>query len=199
MVRHPTGAPLKKSPAPALGPRLQAIRKKQHLSLEDLAARSGVSKSMLSQIERGEANPTFATLWNLTRALDLEFSELIGMRSGGARPAIETVPGNLIPEIRTEDGLCVLRILSPTNTAGAMEWYELSMAPKGALISKPHAKGATEHLTVLEGVLKISSGDENQILTAAMTARYAADVPHAIVNQGKKPARALLVVLSRPA
>jgi DNA-binding XRE family transcriptional regulator len=160
---------LKKSPAPALGPRLQAIRKKQHLSLEDLAARSGVSKSMLSQIERGEANP------------------------------IETVPGNLIPEIRTEDGLCVLRILSPTNTAGAMEWYELSVAPKGALISKPHAKGATEHLTVLEGVLKISSGDENQILTAAMTARYAADVPHAIVNQGKKPARALLVVLSRPA
>ena len=82
----------KRVPAPAIGPRIQAIRKKQHLSLEELSARSGVSKSMLSQIERGEANPTFATLWNLTRALDLEFSDLIGMRAQSGPGAIEIIP-----------------------------------------------------------------------------------------------------------
>lgn len=178
---------------------MQTIRKKQNLSLEELSARSGVSKSMLSQIEREEANPTFATLWNLTRALDLEFSELLGKRSGSSsRIPIETIPANLIPEIRTEDGLCILRILSPTHTAGAMEWYELTMAKRGALISKPHTKGATEHLTVWEGSVQISSGDEEQILQAGMTARYPADVPHTIRNAGAKPVRGLLVVMTRP-
>jgi len=89
----------KRTPAPAIGPRIQATRKKQHLSLEQLAARSGVSKSLLSQIERGEANPTFATLWNLTRALDLEFSDLIGMHSSAGRGVIETIPAGLIPDL----------------------------------------------------------------------------------------------------
>lgn len=188
----------KRSQAPAIGPRLQAERQKQHLSLQELAARSGVSKSLLSQIERGEANPTFATLWHLTRALELEFSDLISMQSKVGRGMIETIPANLIPEIRTEDGLCVLRILGPTHTVGTMEWYDLTMAPRGALISSPHAKGATEHLSVRDGVLKISSGDEEQMLTTGMTGRYAADVPHAIRNAGKKPARALLVVINKP-
>jgi transcriptional regulator with XRE-family HTH domain len=188
----------KRSQAPAIGPRLQAERQKQHLSLQELAARSGVSKSLLSQIERGEANPTFATLWHLTRALELEFSDLISMQSKVGRGMIETIPANLIPEIRTEDGLCVLRILGPTHTVGTMEWYDLTVAPRGALVSRPHAKGATEHLSVRDGVLKISSGDEEQMLSAGMTGRYAADVPHAIRNAGKKPARALLVVISKP-
>ncbi len=190
---------MKKTSAPAIGPRLQAIRKKQHLSLEDLAARSGVSKSMLSQIERGEANPTFATLWNLTRALDLEFSDLIGMRANsGAGPQVEIFARNLIPEIRTEDGLCVLRILSPAQSAGSLEWYELSLAPKGALISRPHAKGATEHLTVWEGTLSVTSGSEKKNLNAGMTARYPANVPHTIRNDGRKSAKALLVVMNKP-
>ena len=188
----------KRSQAPAIGPRLQAERQKQHLSLQELAARSGVSKSLLSQIERGEANPTFATLWHLTRALELEFSDLISMQSKVGRGMIETIPANLIPEIRTEDGLCVLRILGPTHTVGTMEWYDLTVAPRGALVSRPHAKGATEHLSVRDGVLKVSSGDEEQILSAGMTGRYAADVPHAIRNAGKKPASALLVVINKP-
>ena len=188
----------KRSQAPAIGPRLQAERQKQHLSLQELAARSGVSKSLLSQIERGEANPTFATLWHLTRALELEFSDLISMQSKVGRGMIETIPANLIPEIRTEDGLCVLRILGPTHTVGTMEWYDLTVAPRGALVSRPHAKGATEHLSVRDGVLKISSGDEEQMLSAGMTGRYAADVPHAIRNAGKKPASALLVVINKP-
>lgn len=184
--------------APAIGPRLQASRKKQHLSLEQLAARSGVSKSMLSQIERGQANPTFATLWSLTRALELDFSDLINWRPNSAgRALIETIPSNHIPEMRTKDGLCVLRILSPTQTAGAIEWYELIMDGNGALVSKPHAKGATEHLTVLEGGLHVSSGGEEKELAAGTTARYAADVPHIIRNRGKRQAKALLVVMNR--
>jgi transcriptional regulator with XRE-family HTH domain len=186
----------KRTPAPEIGPRIQASRKKNGLSLEELAARSGVSKSLLSQIERGEANPTFATLWSLTRALGLEFSDLIGMHSTTGRGIIETMAAGMTPEIRSEDRLCTLRILGPADHTGAMEWYDLTIAPKGALVSKAHAKGATEHLTVRDGVLKISSGGEEKILTRGMTCRYAADVSHAIRNEGRVAARALLVVIN---
>jgi transcriptional regulator with XRE-family HTH domain len=183
-----------RSPAPLLGPRLKAIRRTRNLSLDDLAALSGVSKSMLSQVERGQANPTFATLWSLTTALDLELPELIGLQSSVSHPGIELMAGGFTPEIRTDDGLCTLRILSPTDSAGQIEWYDLALQPGGALVSSAHARGAREHLTVREGVLQVASGGDSVEVNQDATARYAADVPHAIRNLGRQTARALLVV-----
>ena len=58
---------------PLLGPLLRERRQALDWSLDQLASESGVSRSMLSQIERGAANPTFATLWNVTQALGVEF------------------------------------------------------------------------------------------------------------------------------
>ena len=62
---------------PQLGPRLRDQRQARGLTLEGLAQASGVSRSMLSQVERGEANPTFATLWSLTQALGLSLDDLV--------------------------------------------------------------------------------------------------------------------------
>jgi transcriptional regulator with XRE-family HTH domain len=157
---------------------------------------SGVSRSMLSQIERSQTNPTFATLWNLTRALGLDLSELVSGHSGRQAPDIDVLPAHFTPEIRTEDGGCLLRILSPAANAGGFEWYELVMRPGGALVSEAHTPGAAEHLTVFEGTLEIESAGERAQVTAGGTARYAADVPHAIRNADEQVARALLVVMT---
>lgn len=181
---------------PALGPRLHAIRKTRGLTLDELSERSGISKSMLSQIERGQANPTFGTLWNITQSLGLELSELIEAEARRPAAAIERLAGNLTPTIGSKDGRCQLRILSPAGTAGQMEWYELAIEPGGALESEPHGAGAMEHLTCLAGRLTVRSAEAAQDLSPGDTARYRGDVPHAIVNPGKQPARALLVVLS---
>jgi transcriptional regulator with XRE-family HTH domain len=56
---------------PAIGAIVKSIRKRRNLTLEQLAQRSHISKSMLSQIERELTNPTIATLWNLAHALDV--------------------------------------------------------------------------------------------------------------------------------
>jgi transcriptional regulator with XRE-family HTH domain len=181
---------------PSLGPRLQQIRKRRKLTLDDLAVMSGVSRSMLSQIERGQTNPTFSTLWNLTRALGLDLSDLVKGHSGRQSPSITVQTANFTPEIRTADGSCLLRILSPAANAGGFEWYELIIRPGGALVSEAHAPGATEHLTVLEGTLEATSGAETSRLPAGATARYPADLPHAIHNRDEQVARALLVVAS---
>lgn len=184
--------------APLLGPQIQHLRKRRRLTLEQLASLSGVSRSMLSQIERSQANPTFATLWNLTRALGVDISELIGGRSSASPPApeINVIGGHFVPEIRSEDGLCTLRILSPAQSAGRTEWYEILLEPNGALNSAPHAAGAVEHLTVIEGELEVVSGTTVARAPANGVARYPADVPHALRNLSAGRTRAFLVVVS---
>ena len=112
------------TPSPEIGPVIHAERKRRKLTLDQLAVLSGVSRSMLSQIERGEANPTFAVLWSLTQALGIEFSDLIaGGATASEHGAIEILTVALTPEIRSADGRCRLRILSPPRHAGRIEWY----------------------------------------------------------------------------
>lgn len=179
---------------PRVGAALQALRQAQGLSLDELSRRAGVSKSMLSQIERNQANPTVAVVWRLANALRVELSELLsGARSNA--PAIETVAAHATPGLNSPDGLCHLRILGPIDLAGQFEWYELSIKPGGALESAPHEPGSREHLSVLSGSLSISAGGAEQTVKAGETARYAVDGAHAIRNGGKQVANALLVVI----
>ena len=184
---------------PQIGPVIQRERKARNLTLEQLAALSGVSKSMLSQVERGQANPTFAVLWSLTRALKIDISDLV---EGGSAPhrndnAVELVSSANTPEIRNADGSCRLRILSPPKFAGETEWYELEIEPSGSLDSAPHAAGAFEHFTAFTAGFEVRSGNSLQALKPGETARYPADVPHRITNISKRTAKGLLVVLYR--
>jgi len=182
---------------PAIGPILRSLRKNRKLTLEELAQRSNVSKSMLSQIERGLTNPTIATLWNLTQALGTTIAELIGqndLEQVSATP-IEFVRSHYTPTIKSHDGKCLLRILSPVASAGSLEWYELIMEPGACLDSEPHSAHCYEHLTVLAGRIAIASGQSKQLLEIGDTARYRADRSHSIQNIDQKEARALLVVI----
>jgi transcriptional regulator with XRE-family HTH domain len=179
---------------PRVGATLQSLRQGQGLSLDELSRRAGVSKSMLSQIERNQANPTVAVVWRLANALRVDLSELLGGERP-APPAIQTVAAHSTPAMSSPDGLCQLRILGPIDLAGQFEWYELTVQPGGALESAAHEPGSREHLSVLSGSLEVSASASVQKIKAGETARYAADGPHAIRNPGKAAATALLVVL----
>jgi XRE family transcriptional regulator, regulator of sulfur utilization len=190
------GGRLQDGNIPDIGPVIQQRRKENSLTLEQLAAISGVSKSMLSQIERGETNPTFAVLWALTRALRIEFSELLqGSTAPADANAIELVPLLGTPEIRSGDGMCRLRILSPPRLAGRTEWYDIEIQPGGRLDSAAHAAGTIEHFTAVTSGFEISSGGALRSLRAGETARYPVDVPHCIANNSRHAARGFLVVL----
>lgn len=182
--------------SPQIGPFIQQYRKQAGLTLDALAKSSGVSKSMLSQIERGQTNPTLATVWAMANALKVDISELIGARKAQRGVRIEIASASYTPEIRTDDGSCIMRILSPADRAETLEWYELIFTAGGSLNSSPHARGTREHLTVLEGELEVAAGEEIQRVPTGATARYPADVDHGIRNRNSVPARALLVVTS---
>jgi transcriptional regulator with XRE-family HTH domain len=190
----PAAAPPNPAHPPRVGERIQALRQAEHLSMDELSRRAGVSKSMLSQIERNQANPTVAVVWRLANALEVPLAELLGTGEP-APPTIVTVPAHATPALRTPDQRCELRILGPVELAGQFEWYELTVQPGGALESQPHEPGSREHLSVLSGTLEVTAGDATQRLKHGETARYAVDMPHAIRNPGKTVASALLVVL----
>ena len=171
--------------------RLKEARRAQGLSLDAVAKLSGVSRSMVSQIERGESSPTIATLWNLTRALQVDFAGLLD--GAAAAPQIETLRASDVPTIDNLGSGCRIRILSPPEEAGKHEVYEVAFEAGGELDSQPHTRGAREHLTVIDGSVGVTSGDSSTVLSAGDTARYAADVPHRIAAK-EGAARVFLVV-----
>ena len=168
---------------------LRDARRARGLSLDAVAKLSGVSRSMVSQIERGESSPTVATLWNLTQALQVDFA---GLLEGQPRPGIEVIRASAAPVIAGRGDGVTIRILSAPEAVGHHEVYELIFAPGAALVSEPHRPGCREHLAVIEGRMRVESGDAGEDLGPGDTARYAADRVHAIRAAGA--ARAILIV-----
>jgi transcriptional regulator with XRE-family HTH domain len=189
-----TSKPNTPAEPPRVGDALANLRNQQGLSLDELSRRAGVSKSMLSQIERAQANPTVAVVWRLANALGVPLADLLGT-TVPATPTITTVARHATPTLRGADAGCELRILGPIELAGQFEWYELSLQPGAALESQAHEPGSREHLSVLSGHLALVAGDASAQLNAGETARYAADQDHSIRNTSRSMATALLVVL----
>ena len=186
----PHGAP------PEVGATLQRMRLARGLTLEDLSRIAGVSKSMLSQIEREKANPTIAITWRLANALGVQIGELL---SSEVRTAdlIRVVEAHEIPTLPGAHAGYSLRILGPMDLAGKYEWYELILAPGGELASQAHDPGTGEHLTVITGTIELQVGSEKKKIRHGATARYSADHDHVIRNIGKTEAKAVLVVVHR--
>lgn len=198
-IRKPATPPSPpRTPTPVAPPRvgdtIARLRNERGLSLEDLSRVAGVSKSMLSEIERDKANPTIAVAWRLANALGLGLDQLL---STGARPveALRVAGPHETPRLAGADAGYSLRILGPMELAGKFEWYELTLTPGGALESSAHDPGAQEHLTVLHGTLEIEVDGTTRKLKLGDTARYLADRPHAIRNSTRQSATALLVVV----
>ncbi|ETX28482.1 helix-turn-helix domain-containing protein [Roseivivax isoporae] len=175
-----------------LGRRLQALRQERGLTLADLARLSGVSRSMLSQIERGASSPTVATLLNLTRALEIEFAALVD-EAVPARPAIRVIAAGEAPVIENYGTGCTLRILSPPEQVDAHEVYEIRLEAGARMDSAPHRRGCREQVIALDGAVRVTADGEGRDLGPGDTALYPADVAHAIAA-GETPARILLIV-----
>ncbi|USG63081.1 XRE family transcriptional regulator [Sneathiella marina] len=182
-----------KNTPPAVGQNINRLRKEKQLTLDQLAAVCGVSKSMLSQIERNETNPTLAIVWRLAEALGESIDDLI--KGSEDQHSLTVINNSSVPVLNDANEQYSLRVLGPASLVNDMEWYEITLKPGGQLTSGAHTARTTEHLTVLGGELEITAGGEKDRVLEGETARYAADQPHAIRNPTDQTARALLVVL----
>jgi transcriptional regulator with XRE-family HTH domain len=171
--------------------KLRQLRAERGWSLEALAAASDVSRSMLSQIERGRANPTLAVAVRIARAYGLSLGELIEEPS--RQSAIQVIRADDPAHVFRSDELCQIRTLSPLNLEKDVEFYEVVLTPEGELRSAPHFAGTREFLTVEKGRLRVESGQDTIELNPGDSASYRADVPHALVNTGRSEAVVFLV------
>jgi len=178
-----------------LGGRVKQLRTDKGWSLEALANASGVSRSMLSQIEREEANPTLAVTMRIAQAFAMPLGDLLEMPS--ASSAVQVIRGDDRAFHYRSDKFCRLRTLSPLNLEKDVEFYEVQLQPGGALRSAPHFEGTREFLTVQKGSIRVELAGDSEDLAAGDSSSYRADVPHAIVNMGKSEAVMFLVVIYR--
>lgn len=177
-------------PAPALGPRIRALREAGALSLRDLAERSGVSAPMLSQVERGETSPTLQVATRIAAGLDLRLSQLLRLDEDGA-----------VSVVRAEDrrgagsGGHAYEILTPALPGQRAEVTEHTLAPGARTGDAPmHEPGSRETVIVLEGAVTFVCDGDLHDLRSGDSVTFDADLPHHFENPGEEAK--LLGVLS---
>jgi XRE family transcriptional regulator, regulator of sulfur utilization len=180
-----------------LGATVQRLRKAYNLSLSELSQQSGVAKSIISQIERNETNPTLATIWRLAQALDVSIERVL--QSAADEPFLEKTSRADTPILVSDDGRCRLAIIGWIKTVDWLQVYDFSSEPGGALESEAHQRGSVESLSLSEGELTVEVGGAVETVRAGETLRYRCDRPHVIRNPGEVPARGTMVCILKAA
>ena len=174
--------------------RLKQLRTERGWSLEQLAQLCDVSRSMLSQIERGQANPTLGVALRIAAAFGLSIGELVGeatQRGSSIHVIRHDDPAH---HFRSDENVSI-RTLSPLKLEKDVEFYEVALKPNSELKSAPHFIGTREFLTVQQGKVRIDSAADTTELSRGDSASYPADVAHRITNLGRTEAIVFLVVI----
>ena len=180
-----------------LGKTIQRLRKAYNLSLSELAEQSGVAKSIISQIERNETNPTLATIWRLSQALDVSIDRVLA--SAEDEPFLEKSSRIDTPVVMSDDGRCRLAIIGWIKTVEWLQWYDFHGEPGGVLESDPHQRGSIESLSILSGELEVEVGGLIERARAGETLRYRCDRSHTIRVVGEAGAHATMVCIMKAA
>lgn len=178
--------------AEKLGQTILRLRTADKMSLGDLSEISGVAKSMISQIEKNETNPSLATLSRLSQALGTSVEAMVS-QGDSSSALVQKTNIQDTPLLKSEDGLCELRIIGSIDTVQWVQWYDFRAEPSGKLISSPHPDGSVENLTLLTGKALVEIGDESWEVDTGETLRYRADRPHMITNIGDITLHATMV------
>jgi XRE family transcriptional regulator, regulator of sulfur utilization len=173
-----------------LSENLKLIRKEHNYSLDDLAEKTGVSKSMLRQIEMGESSPSISTVWKIANGLKTSFTSLL------ARPQDSvSIVGFLDKEPLVEKGSAYrLYPLFPYDSARKFEVYYIEMDQGALLESEGHAGAVEEFVFVLSGAMTIAANKATHEIGRNQAIRFNASSDHRYANAGNEQARAIMII-----
>jgi transcriptional regulator with XRE-family HTH domain len=178
-----------------LGERVRALRRERGWSLEVLAQRSGVSRAMISKLERGEKNPTLVVAAKVAEGLGMNLSELVGVEE---KRKVVVVPRGKGMTMRDPETGFERQLLSPSLGGRGVEFMR-NVVPEGSTSGElpPHRRGVEEYVVVERGRLRAVLGGVEYVLEEGDAAYFEADVAHRFDNAGAGECSYYLVIDSK--
>jgi transcriptional regulator with XRE-family HTH domain len=178
-----------------LGERVRELRRGRGLTLEELAERSGVSRAMISKVERGEKNPTLVVAAKVAEGLETTLSELLGTEE---RRKIIVVHRERQMVMRDPETGFERQLLSPSLGGRAVEFIR-NIVPRESTSGEflPHRRGVEEYVVVEKGRLRAIIGGEEYLLEEGDALYFEADVSHRFDNAGDGECSYYLVIVSK--
>jgi transcriptional regulator with XRE-family HTH domain len=175
-----------------LGSRIKALRSERGLTLDALGERSGVSRAMISRIERGESSATAQLLARLAAGLDVTLSTLFSRSEPPSSPLSRRPEQSVWRDPGTG---YVRRRVSPASSDGVLELVEVTLPP-GARVGfdRLPMTGVEQLVLVLSGSLEMGIGDDLYSLATGDCLHMRFDKPHSFVNASGEPVRYLVTI-----
>ncbi|MGB0507917.1 MAG: helix-turn-helix domain-containing protein [Pikeienuella sp.] len=149
-------------------------RERAGLSLSALAAKAGLAKSTLSQLEAGKGNPSIETLWAIATALQVPFSFLFEQ----ATTQCQIIRADEGVELSSDSSAFSAVLLAKCPPASRRDIYRVNLFKGSVRNAEPHPQGSVEHIFVCKGSVKMGPSENTEIINAGEYYRYPGDVPH---------------------
>jgi transcriptional regulator with XRE-family HTH domain len=170
-------------------------RTERGFTLEALAARAGVSRGMLIQIEQARTNPSIGTVVKIGDALGVSITTLLDYEQG---PRVRVVPAEQAVRLWHTDAGSYSRLLAGTEAPGPLEMWDWRLMPGDRSLADPHPAGTVELVHVTAGELTLTvDGVEYRVPTGA-SAGFEANAPHTYANEGDVPMEMVMAVSVPP-
>lgn len=180
-----------------LGPRIRRLRQELGLTLEDLSSRSGVSRAMLSKVERAEKSPSLSIAVGIATGLDVSLSSLLGSQPDGAKVRIARL-GERITYVDPDTGF-ERSVLSPAHDETGVEIL-LHVIPPGQSsgILPAYTTPTEKYIIVHSGELMVEIGDETYLIQTGDTFHFELNTPYILRNAGDIVCQYYVVIIRRP-
>lgn len=162
-----------------IGKNLRALRDARGLSLDAMAKLSGLSRTLLGQIELGTHTPGVNVVWRIARAFDVPFAQLLSAPRTTATTILRKANAK---RLVSADERFSSRALFPFGDSEKVEFYELWLAPHARDDAEAHQPGTKENLVVTRGQLVLEIAGARHELNEGDAIVFGADVPHSYVN-----------------
>jgi transcriptional regulator with XRE-family HTH domain len=182
--------------AAALARNLRRLRGERGLTLDELAKRAGISRSMLIQIEQKRVNPTLATLVRVSQALDVGLAELVEL---GSRRRVRVISRGDVAELWSSPAGGSGRLLVGSDQLDRIEFWDWRLEPGDVHEAEAHAAGTAEILHVLDGDLTLEVDGESHAASTGESVIFSADADHSYGNNGTLSLRVFMIVITPPA
>ncbi|HTO30772.1 MAG TPA: helix-turn-helix domain-containing protein [Pararhizobium sp.] len=177
----------------ALGERMKALRSAQAMTLDDLAQRAGVSRAMISRIERGEASPTAQLLARLCGALATTLSRFFAPDEQTSHPLLRRDEQRVWRDPETG---YLRRSVSPDSMGSPVDIVEVEFPPGASVVFEPRQfdEGQTQHLWLFEGRLTMTTGEATHVLEPGDCLFMRLADGHSFHNPHGQPARYAVIL-----